>query len=274
MLVDIVPSCSDKGLAFDHIGIAVLDYVKKEVVVQAEAGRRRGAFNQRLPLEASFVLGRVVISRTGRDLSVVQDFLEEGDMHPVLENSASGVALPILYADQLLGVLYVETASPASFSDEDLLLLHTLADLIAGALHNALAFQKAQEQAITDGLTGVKTHRFFMDALAAEWKRSTRTGRPFTLALIDVDRFKFVNDFQGHLGGDLVLKRLGQIFDRGSRSSDVVARYGGDEFVILMPETDAEQGLHLAQRLRAYILADRLLQEKTPPQASAWPPSR
>jgi diguanylate cyclase (GGDEF)-like protein/putative nucleotidyltransferase with HDIG domain len=101
-----------------------------------------------------------------------------------------------------------------------------------------------------------------MDALAAEWKRSTRTGRPFTLALIDVDRFKFVNDFQGHLEGDLVLKRLGQTFERGCRSSDVVARYGGDEFVILMPETDVAQGLHLAERLRSSILADRLLQEK------------
>ena len=95
-----------------------------------------------------------------------------------------------------------------------------------------------------------------------EWKRSTRTGKPFTLALIDVDRFKSVNDVQGHLSGDLVLKRLGQIFERGCRSTDVVARYGGDEFVILMPGTDAEQGLRLAHRLRPSVLGDRLLQEK------------
>ncbi len=247
----------DQGLAFDHMGIAILDYGRKEVVVQAEAGPRRGALNRRLALGESLV-GRV--ARTGR-MSVVQDFLE-GDVNPVLENSASGVALPILYADQLLGVLYVETAGTANFSEEDLLLLHTLADLIAGALHNSLAFQKAQEQAITDGLTGVKTHRFFMDALSKEWKRSTRTGRPFTLALIDVDRFKSVNDLQGHLEGDLVLKRLGETFERGCRSTDVVARYGGDEFVILMPETDAEQALHLAQRLRCSVESDRLLQEK------------
>ena len=257
MLVNIA-ELLDKGLAFDHMGIAILDYASKEAVIQAEAGRRRGALHRHLTLSASFV-GSVAC--TGR-MSVVRDFAAEGEANPVLEDSASGVALPILYADQLLGVLYVETAVPASFSEEDLLLLHTLADLIAGALHNALAFQKAQEQAITDGLTGVKTHRFFMDALSAEWKRATRAGRPFTLALIDVDRFKFINDFQGHLEGDLVLKHLGQTFEQGCRSSDVVARYGGDEFVILMPETDAEQGLHLAEKLRSAILADRLLQEK------------
>jgi diguanylate cyclase (GGDEF)-like protein/putative nucleotidyltransferase with HDIG domain len=247
----------DKGLTFEHMGIAVLDYASKDVVVQAEAGRRRGALRRRLALGESLV-GRV--ARTGR-MSVAQDFLEE-DVNPVLADSASGVALPILYADQLLGVLYVETASPANFSEEDLLLLHTLADLIAGALHNALSFQKAREQAVTDGLTGVKTHRFFMDALSAEWKRSTRTGRPFTLVLIDVDRFKFVNDLQGHLEGDLVLKRLGETFERGCRNWDVVARYGGDEFVILMPETDAEQALQVAQRLRSTIESDRMLQAK------------
>jgi len=257
MLVDIA-ELLDKGLGFDHMGIAILDYASKEVVVQAEAGSRRGALNQRLALNGSF-LGRV--ARTGR-MNIVRDFAEEEDNCSLLEGSASGVALPILFADQLLGVLYVETATPASFSDEDLLLLNTLADLIAGALHNALAFQKAQEQAITDGLTGVKTHRFFMDALSAEWKRCTRAGRPFTLALIDVDRFKFINDFQGHLEGDLVLKRLGQIFEQGCRSSDVVARYGGDEFVILMPETDAEQGKLLAEKLRSCVLTDRVLQEK------------
>ena len=94
-----------------------------------------------------------------------------------------------------------------------MLILRTLADLFAGALHNAMAFQKAQEQAITDGLTGVKTHRFLMEALSAEWKRSTRANRPFALVLMDLDRFKFVNDFYGHLEGDVVLQRVGQFWN-------------------------------------------------------------
>ena len=142
------------------------------------------------------------------------------------------------------------------FSEEEVLLLRTLADLIAGALHNALTFQKAQEQAITDGLTGVKTHRFFMEALSAEWKRSTRAGRAFALVLMDLDRFKFVNDFYGHLEGDLVLQRVGHILETNCRRSDVVARYGGDEFVILMPETNMEHARQLATKLRGWVSAD------------------
>ena len=181
----------------------------------------------------------------------------------VLEGSASALALPIFYADQLHGVLYVETSEPTDFAEEDILLLHTLADLISVALHNALTLQKAQEQAITDGLTGVKTHRYLMEALSSEWKRATRASRPFSLLLIDLDRFKFVNDFYGHLEGDLVLQRVGQILEQNCRRSDVVARYGGDEFVILMPETGAAQAMQIADKLRPAISDDPLLREKT-----------
>src|SRR5260370_281371 len=112
----------------------------------------------------------------------------EAALKPLLPDSLAAFALPVFYAEQLHGILYVESSVPVDFSEEEILLLRTLADLIAGALHNALSFQKAQEQAITDGLTGVKTHRFFMEALSAEWKRSTRAGRAFALVLMDLDR--------------------------------------------------------------------------------------
>ena len=167
-----------------------------------------------------------------------------------------------MYADQLHGVLYVESSEHCEFSEEERSFLRTLADLISGALHNALTFQKAQEQAITDGLTGVKTHRFFMEALSAEWKRATRAGRTFSVMLMDLDRFKFVNDFHGHLEGDLVLQRVARILDQNCRRSDVVARYGGDEFVVLMPETNVEQGHQIAAKLRAWIDNDPVLRER------------
>ena len=113
-------------------------------------------------------------------MAVVSYDAEHSTGEPVLEGSESAIALPIVYADQLHGVLYVETDKTSDFPQEEVLFLGTLADLISGALHNAMAFQKAQEQAITDGMTGLKTHRFFMEALSAEWKRSTRAGRSFS----------------------------------------------------------------------------------------------
>lgn len=248
----------EQGLDYSHIGIGLLEYSTKEIVIQAEAGRRKGALGRRLELDGN-VVGRV--ARTGQ-MAVVEYGSLDSPREPILEGSVSAIALPIVYADQLHGVLYVETDQASDFPQEEILFLGTLADLISGALHNAFTFQKAQEQAITDGLTGLKTHRFFMEALSGEWKRATRAGRSFSVVLMDLDRFKFVNDFYGHLDGDLVLQRVAHILDENCRRSDVVARYGGDEFVILMPETDAEQSHQLATKLRSWVCADPVLREK------------
>ena len=249
----------EHGLTYDYIGIAQLEYTTRELTIAAEGGARRGQIGRRLPLDMGLI-GQV--ARTGKPGTYRATAGPQSTAKPVLPESQAAMALPIFYGEHLHGVLYVETLERTEFTEEESLLLRTLADLIAGALHNALSFQKAQEQAITDGLTGVKTHRFFMEALSSEWKRSSRAGRSFALVLMDLDRFKFVNDFYGHLEGDLVLQRVGQILEANCRRSDVVARYGGDEFVILMPETAMEQARQLSSKLRGWVAADPLLREK------------
>ncbi len=256
MLADIVAEI-EKGVAYDHIGVAILDYPTKELVVQTEAGARREALGRRIPLGEGLV-GQV--ARTGQ-MAFVRE-VSASSPATVLVGSVSAIALPVSYTEQLLGVLYLESTEPRDFPASEILLLRTLADLFAGALHNAMTFRKAQEQAITDGLTGVKTHRFLMEALSSEWKRSTRANRPFSLVLMDLDCFKFVNDFHGHLEGNVVLQRVGHILEQNCRRSDVVARYGGDEFVILMPETSIEQARQLADKLRGWVASDPLLREK------------
>ena len=115
---------------------------------------------------------------------------------------------------------------------------------------------------ITDSLTGVKTRRFFLEALQQEWNRSSRSTRPFSLVMIDLDNFKRVNDTSGHLEGDLLLARVGRQIEQRSRESNVVARYGGDEFVVLLPETGLDQAAVLADRLRRLLAADPMLAEK------------
>ena len=245
-----------KNFSFDHIGIGLLDHGTKEVEIKAEAGTTTQARGKRIPLGAG-ILGRV--ARTG-ERALVQNALP-GTLSGVLPDSRAVLCIPITYSEQLLGVLNVESRGENAFSPQDVLILNTLADLLATALHNAFVFQKLQQQSITDGLTGIKTRRFFWEALSAEWKRASRSGRPFSVVLIDLDKFKGVNDTMGHFEGDLVLARVGRLLEQKSRQSNVVARYGGDEFIVLMPETDAEQAQVLAERLRQWLAGDPMLAE-------------
>ncbi len=245
-----------KNFSFDHIGIGLLDYGTKEVEIKAEAGTTANATGRRIPLGTG-ILGRV--ARSG-ERALVQNALP-GNLTGILPDSRAVLCIPITYGETLLGVLNVESRGENAFTPQDVLILNTLADLLATALHNAFVFQKLQQQSITDGLTGIKTRRFFWEALSAEWKRASRSGRPFSVVLIDLDKFKEVNDSMGHFEGDLVLARVGRLLEHKSRQSNVVARYGGDEFIILMPETGAEQAQVLAERLRQWLAADPMLNE-------------
>src|SRR5207237_2110380 len=116
-------------------------------------------------------------------------------------------------------------------------------------------------QSITDGLTGIKPRRFFWEALNSEWKRASRSGRPFSVVLMDLDKFKEVNDTKGHLEGDLVLARVGRLLEQKCRQSNVVARYGGGECIILMPETGVEQAQIVGERLRLWVSNATLIRD-------------
>jgi diguanylate cyclase (GGDEF)-like protein len=245
-----------KNFSFDHIGIGLLDYGTKEIEIKAEAGATAHAMGKRVPLGIG-ILGRV--ARTG-ERALIQNGTE-GQIGAVLPESRSVLCIPITYGETLLGALNIESRNESPFSPQDVLILNTLADLLATALHNAFVFQKLQQQSITDGLTGIKTRRFFWEALTAEWKRASRSGRPFSVVLIDLDKFKEVNDTMGHFEGDLVLARVGRLLEQKSRQSNVVARYGGDEFIVLMPETGPEQAQVLAERLRHWMSTDPMLEE-------------
>jgi diguanylate cyclase (GGDEF)-like protein len=255
MMADIVREIQ-KSFHYDHIGIGILDRVTRDIEIKAEAGTTSLALGRRIPVGTG-VVGKV--ARTG-DSALVQS-AGAGQLAGVLPESRAVLCLPISYGENLLGVLNVESRSENAFAPQDVLILNTLADLLATALHNSFVFQKLQQQSITDGLTGIKTRRFFWEALSSEWKRASRSGRPFSVVLIDLDKFKEVNDSLGHLEGDLVLARVGRLLEQKCRQSNVVARYGGDEFIILMPETGIEQAQVLAERLRLWLATDPMLEE-------------
>jgi diguanylate cyclase (GGDEF)-like protein/putative nucleotidyltransferase with HDIG domain len=249
--------CEEVRTAFgrDLARIEVVDPQRNELVVEAEVGYgaellgRRVRYGEGISGAAATSGDPVVANSVLRDHRYVA-------LHPGVR---SALSLPLRYRGDLLGVLSLESLREHSFSQQDVRTLQTLADQLAIALHNARAYQVALDQAITDGLTGLKTHRYFMEALDGEWRRSTRTGRPFSLILMDLDGFKQVNDRMGHREGDKVLGTVAALLDARARQSNVVARYGGDEFAILMAETSTEQAGILAERLRATLEADDFL---------------
>jgi diguanylate cyclase (GGDEF)-like protein len=255
MLEEIVTEIQ-KNFEFDHIGIGVLDYATKEIEIRAEAGITNVALGKRVPLGVG-IMGKVARSN---EVMLVQK--TDGHHSGVLADARSVLCLPLTYGETMLGVLNIESKNEQAFKDQDVLILRTLADLLATALHNAFVFQKLQQQSITDGLTGIKTRRFFLEAVQGEWKRASRSGRPFSVVMVDLDKFKEVNDGMGHLEGDLVLARVGRLLEQKCRQSNVVARYGGDEFVILMPETGIEQAQILSERLRLWVATDPMLNER------------
>jgi diguanylate cyclase (GGDEF)-like protein len=255
MMADIVREIQ-KNFRYDHIGIGIMDYATKDIEIKAEAGTTSQTLGRRIPV-GSGVLGKV--ARTG--VSALVQNAGPGQLAGVLPESRAVLCLPISYGETLLGVLNVESRDENAFAPQDVLILNTLADLLATALHNSFVFQRLQQQSITDGLTGIKTRRFFWEALSSEWKRASRSGRPFSVVLVDLDKFKEVNDSLGHLEGDLVLARVGRLLEQKCRQSNVVARYGGDEFIILMPETGIEQAQVLAERLRLWLATDPMLEE-------------
>lgn len=127
------------------------------------------------------------------------------------------------------------------------------AEKLAAQLHKTNEMHK--EMAFKDGLTDIYNHRFFQDALEHEFLRAKRYDRHFSLILLDVDDFKYINDSYGHTVGDLVLINLSKILQNSVRGTDIVARYGGEEFVVLLPETDMENALTVAENIRMAVEA-------------------
>ena len=165
----------------------------------------------------------------------------------------SVMVTPLVREKAAIGVLLVQSSSAEAFSQEDWRLLTLMGDLSSVAIQNSLLYQRTQEEAITDGLTGVFVHRYFQERLVEEVKRCREAGIHLTMLMADIDNFKSLNDTYGHLTGDAVLKGVARTLQEGVRTSDFVARYGGEEFAVLLTETDSVGGLLVAERLRTAV---------------------
>jgi diguanylate cyclase (GGDEF)-like protein len=149
-------------------------------------------------------------------------------------------------------VLNIESPQTGFFDEEDRRLLEAVADETVIALSNLVAQEQLRQQAVRDPLTQLYNRHYFNEVIRFELERADRYNRPLSLMMLDVDGFRAVNNRLGHLKGDEVLHAVAQIIGRSVRAADRVIRYGGDEFLILMPETDGPPA-QVLQRLKEQI---------------------
>lgn len=169
------------------------------------------------------------------------------------EEFRSAIFAPLTMGDEVLGTLSLSASKPAAFRESDLQLLVSFAATTTAALHNAMLHAELQKIAITDPLTGLYNRRGLLELGKHEIERFERFGTPLSAIMLDIDHFKQVNDTYGHPVGDQVLRGLADRCRSHVRLVDILGRYGGEEFVVILPETDLFQASAVAERLRRAI---------------------
>ena len=166
-----------------------------------------------------------------------------------IEGNHSMLMLPLVAKGAAIGLVEVISRTPMTFDAARIALVRTMANEAAMALENAKLYEDARELADHDQLTGFHNHRYLHERLGEEIVRSQRSGAPLSLLMLDLDDFKLVNDTFGHLFGDRVLVWTAELIRSVLRGSDMPARYGGDEFAVILPDTDARAASMVARRM-------------------------
>jgi len=235
----------------DHVSLLLLE------------GDRLSLRAQKGKLTSCFALGESVAKNAGlagtclvRGKAVVEsDIRNAPDYVPGIVETISEMCLPLISFGQTIGVLALDSASANAFGEADLQPLESVADICANAIQNARHFAGVKQLAYLDGVTGVFNRRHFELRISDEIHRAERYGSTFSIIMIDIDHFKRINDEFGHLLGDEVLRQVSNILAQQVRKSDIVCRYGGEEFAIIVPETIAANAAKLAEKLRATVAA-------------------
>lgn len=172
---------------------------------------------------------------------------------PIFEHVKSWLGVPLLLHSRVIGLLSLDSTQPNHFTRDHVRLVSAFADQVAIAIENARLFEAVQRIAITDPLSGLYNRHYFFELARREFERARRYRRPLSIILMDLDNFKQVNDHFGHIAGDEVLQTIAGRFHISLRQTDLLGRYGGDEFVAMLPETQLPSALKVAERLSASI---------------------
>jgi diguanylate cyclase (GGDEF)-like protein len=240
----------------DTWSLLLVDQAKEELYFELAIGKNAHTLKDVRIKMGQGIAGWVAESQQAvivPDVSQDTRFFAKVDEKTKME-TRSIVAVPVRFRDHCLGVIeLVNCVGGNGFGDRDLALLEALADFAAIALENARHVQRIHELTITDDCTSLYNARHLNFILETEIYRSQRYGYEFSLIFLDLDHFKSVNDTHGHLAGSKLLAEIGDVLRVNCRLIDFAFRYGGDEFVILLPQTSKESACGVARRLHKLI---------------------
>jgi len=243
------------GLRADRCSVGILDEEQMRIEIAAEY-RPDGhptSVGVKLPLRSSSMLAKSV---AGRHTIATEDALVDPRFADVrsemMQMHVRGtIIVPLVAGGRVIGTLTVNSSSePRRFTDEEIEVLETVANQLALGVRNARLYGRARDRANEDSLTGIFNHRYLHERLEFELLRAKRTGHPVAIALFDLNNFKTFNDTFGHQAGDEVLRVVATTLGMCLRATDIGGRYGGDEFLVILPQADEPGAQMLLNRVR------------------------
>ncbi len=248
-LLDVVCHLLLDWFHIDHVAVLMVEgdslrvrafegRLTPNMVLGAELGPGMGIASRAL------AAGRSIIEN---DVSKVERYVAG------FAETQSELCVPLIFFGEKLGVLALDSARKDAFEKEDLQTLESVADICAAAIQNASYFDRVTQLAYIDGLTGIHNRRFFEMRIVEELERAGRSHQKMSVIMVDIDNFKRLNDEFGHLLGDEVLRAVSSLMKQQLRKHDMVCRYGGEEFVIVLPDTSGENAQRVAEKLRRQI---------------------
>lgn len=195
------------------------------------------------------------VARTGMaivigDVSQDERYLSYGGL---VERVGSFVCVPARWRGEVIALLDFTRAETNAFSATEVALFSALGEVAAHAIGNARLFERVQRMSMTDELTEVSNRRYLEERLEMEFERAARFTQSLSVLFLDIDHFKLLNDREGHPAGDIILHDVAQILRNTVRKLDTVARYGGEELVVLLPKTDRSEAMVVANKIRERV---------------------